>query len=309
MGECSLATCEKLADLLKEAIGDRKDVLLVASTDMYHGEDYEEAEVVDNLTLSCLKQMNPELLYQRLREGSAQLCGGMPVVVAMLTAKELRHNKLKVLRYTNSAIVTQRKIKGAWTVGYASCVIDREEDGMLNKMQRKRLLDIARNSIEYYLKTGKKIELSETDAVLNKQMGAFVTLHERGELRGCIGNLVGEKPIYLTVRDMAVESAVGDPRFPPVDLPELKNIKIEISALSPLERIDSIDKIELGTHGVLVRQGFRSGVFLPQVATETGWSKEEFLSNLCAHKAGLSPSAWKDKATEIYIFSAEVFSE
>jgi AmmeMemoRadiSam system protein A len=180
---------------------------------------------------------------------------------------------------------------------------------MLNKNQRKRLLEIARSSIETYLKTGKKLQVSETDPVLLKEMGAFVTLHEGGQLRGCIGNLIGSQPLYLTVRDMAVEAAVDDPRFSPVKLSELKNIEIEISALSPMQRIDNPEKIQLGVHGVLVRRGFNSGVFLPQVATETGWSKEEFLSNLCAHKAGLSPLAWKDKSTEIYIFTAEVFSE
>ena len=140
-------------------------------------------------------------------------------------------------------------------------------------------------------------------------MGAFVTLHSHGNLRGCIGNMVGSKPIYLTVRDMAVEAAVGDPRFPAVEASELEDIEIEISALSPLERVDSADKIQLGIHGVIVKKGFRSGVFLPQVATETGWSKEEFLSQLCAQKAGLSPDAWKDKSTELYVFTAEVFSE
>jgi AmmeMemoRadiSam system protein A len=153
------------------------------------------------------------------------------------------------------------------------------------------------------------LQVIEKDPALLKQTGAFVTLNEHGQLRGCIGNLVGKEPLYLTVRDMAVEAAVGDPRFAQVDLSELKIIEIEISVLSPLEKIDSAEKIKLGTHGVLVKKGFNSGVFLPQVATETGWSKEEFLSNLCAHKAGLSPDAWKDKSTELYIFSAEVFSE
>jgi AmmeMemoRadiSam system protein A len=140
-------------------------------------------------------------------------------------------------------------------------------------------------------------------------MGAFVTLHERGELRGCIGNLIANQPLYLTVRDMAIEAAVGDPRFPPVGLSEMKDIEIEISALSPMEKIDDPEKIKLGKHGVLIRKGFNSGVFLPQVAQETGWSKEEFLSNLCTHKAGLASDAWKDGSAEIYIFSAEVFSE
>ncbi|MFH0828441.1 MAG: AMMECR1 domain-containing protein, partial [Candidatus Omnitrophota bacterium] len=90
---------------------------------------------------------------------------------------------------------------------------------------------------------------------------------------------------------------------------ELKNIEIEISVLSPLEKVDSADKVELGKHGVIVRRGFNSGVFLPQVASETGWSKEEFLSHLCSQKAGLPPNAWKDKSTEIFVFTAEVFSE
>lgn len=308
MGDCTLSNCQKLAELLKEAIGNRQDVLVIASTDMYHGYDYDELELIDNLTLSYLKNMDAEGLYYGLRERRLQLCGGFGVVSALILAKELGHKKLNVLRHTNSAIVTGKLLKGVWTVGYASCVIDREA-GMLNKEQKKRLLEIARKSIETYLRTGKKLEVTETEPALLKEMGAFVTLNEHGQLRGCIGNLVAREPLYLTVRDMAVEAATADPRFAQVDLGELKAIDIELSVLSPLERIDSVEKIKLGTHGVLVKKGFNSGVFLPQVATETGWSKEEFLSNLCSHKAGLSPDAWKDRATELYIFSAEVFSE
>lgn len=180
---------------------------------------------------------------------------------------------------------------------------------MLNKNQRKKLLELARSSIETYLKTGKKIEINVTDPVLTKVMGAFVTLEKAGQLRGCIGSIIGRTPLYLTIRDMAVEAAVDDPRFTPLGLPELAEVEIEISVLSPLERVDSADKIQLGAHGVMVKRGFNSGVFLPQVATQTGWSKEEFLSNLCAHKAGLAADAWKDKTTELYVFTAEVFSE
>lgn len=316
-GDSTLETCKKTANLLKEAIGERRDVLVIVSTDMYHGYDFKETELTDNLTLSYIKDMDAEGLYYSLREGKAQLCGGFGVVTAMILSKALGYDSIKLLNYTNSSLVTGNKKKGAWTVGYASCVIARKEasqqeyreNAMLNKEQRKKLLGIARNSIEAYLRTGKKLELSEQDPVLLKEMGAFVTLNERGELRGCIGNLAGDKPLYLMARDMAVEAAVGDPRFTPLEADELAAIEIEISVLSPLERIDSVEKIRMGEHGVLVRKGFNSGVFLPQVATETGWSKEEFLSNLCLHKAGLSPGAWKDKSTEIYIFTAEVFSE
>ena len=180
---------------------------------------------------------------------------------------------------------------------------------MLNDSQRKILLKIARDTIEAYLKTGKVLQVKEDDPVLNKEMGAFVTLHKKGELRGCIGNIIGKGPLYLTVRDMAIESATGDPRFPKVSPNEMKEIDIEISVLSELEKVKDINEIGMGIHGVLVRRGFNSGVFLPQVATETGWTREEFLTNLCAHKAGLLPDAWRHGDVDIYIFTAEVFGE
>ena len=180
---------------------------------------------------------------------------------------------------------------------------------MFNNKQRKSLLEIARASINTYLQSGKKIQISETDPLLKQVVGAFVTLNKHKELRGCIGNLTGTQPLYLTIRDMAIEAAVGDPRFPKLSLSELKDVEIEVSVLSVLERVSSAEKIEMGKHGVLVKKGYQSGVFLPQVATETGWSKEEFLNNLCAQKAGLPADAWKNKDTELYVFEAEVFSE
>jgi hypothetical protein len=325
-GQVSFDACQNFAGRLASAIGKRKDVLVIASTDMYHGYDYKQAEATDRVTLSVLESMDAADLYAKLNNGTAQLCGGTAAVAAIITARELGHDKLKVLRYTDSAEVTGRKIKGVWTVGYASCIIDSPDSpsavtaagsgsnkqgggAMLKTGERKRLLDIARNSLQTYLNTGKKLEVNESDPVLNNKNGAFVTLDKHGQLRGCIGNIVGKQPLYLTVRDMAVEAGVEDPRFPAVTAGELKDIEIEISVLSELKKIEDPLSIELGTHGVLVKRGFNSGVFLPQVATETGWSKEEFLSYLCSHKAGLSPDAWKDKATEIYVFTAEVFSE
>ncbi|HNX80690.1 MAG TPA: AmmeMemoRadiSam system protein B [Candidatus Omnitrophota bacterium] len=313
MGSCSFDVCKKLAGLLKDAIGDRKDVLIIASADLYHGYDYEEVEAFDAHTLSYVQNEDAEGLYAALLNGTAQICGqgGMSVVVTLLTAKDLGHTSVATLYRTNSAVVTGKKEKGLWTVGYASCAIDNPEGvtPMLTKEQRKKLLTLARSSIETYLKTGKKLTVTENDHFLNQKMGAFVTLTERGNLRGCIGNLIGNQELYLTIRDMAVEAATGDPRFSPVELDDLKNIEIEISVLSPMERVTSAEKIVLGKHGVVVKKGYTSGVFLPQVATETGWTKEEFLSQLCSQKAGLSPDAWKDPSTELYIFSAEVFHE
>ncbi|MDD5282407.1 MAG: AmmeMemoRadiSam system protein B [Candidatus Omnitrophica bacterium] len=308
-GDCSLNACRNIASLLKAAIGGRKDVLLVVSSDLYHGYDINEAEQTDTLTLELIKKMDYEGLYYSLRDAKAQACGGFGTVIALDIAKGAGYDKVEVLNYTNSAIVTG-SANGQWTVGYASiAVYNPEGDHMLNSQQRKKLLEIARDSIKTYLQTGKKLELNEVDPVLMQEMGAFVTLNKHGELRGCIGNLSGTQPLYLTVRDMAVEAAMDDPRFSALSLPELKDVSIEISVLSPLKKVDSADKIIMGKHGVLVRKGYQSGVFLPQVATETGWSKEEFLNNLCVQKAGLAQNAWKNKDTELYIFEAEVFSE
>jgi MEMO1 family protein len=310
IGDCSLESAKSIAFLFKEAIGQRKDILVVVSTDLYHGYDFKEADIVDKFTLDLIKEMDYQGLYYALRDGKAQACGGLGTVIALDIAKELGYQRLEVLNHTNSAIVTGKLVKGAWTVGYASgAVFGQKGEEMLTIQQKQRLLQIAHDAIEMYLQTGKKLSVSEPDLILNQKSGAFVTLNQRQELRGCIGNLIGNQPLYLTVRDMAIEAAVNDPRFPALSLSEFKDVQIEISVLSLLEKVSDAGKIELGKHGVLVRRGNQSGVFLPQVATETGWSKEEFLNNLCAHKAGIPFDAWKRKDAELYIFTADVFSE
>lgn len=189
---------------------------------------------------------------------------------------------------------------------------------MLNEEQKKKLLNIARETLEAYIKERKIIEFKENDPELLKTYGAFVTLRKAvpGEkikevesLRGCIGHIISNAPLYKTIQDMAIASSTQDPRFPPVTKNELKDIKIEISVLSQPKKIKDINEFELCKHGVIVQKGFNQGVFLPQVAEETGWKKEEFLSCLCSHKAGLPADAWKDKDTNIYIFEAQVFEE
>ena len=183
-----------------------------------------------------------------------------------------------------------------------------EEDEMFTGDQKKKLLKMARDTIHHYLETGEALEV-ESDEAFMEEMGAFVTLHKSGQLRGCIGHIVGDKPFYLTVRNMAIASAVEDPRFPSVRLDELDDIDIEISALSPMKKIDDYNEIQIPGHGVMVRRGWQSGVYLPQVATETGWDREEFMNSLCAQKAGIPMDAWKTGECEIYVFTAEVFGE
>jgi AmmeMemoRadiSam system protein A len=165
-------------------------------------------------------------------------------------------------------------------------------------IEKKTLLNIARKSIEHYLR-GSPYKLT----------GAFVSLHTKnGSLRGCIGHITSKDPLARTVIDVAVSSAVHDSRFQPVKLDELDNIEIEISVLSPFKEIDHIEEIKVGVHGIFISQGFFSGLLLPQVATEYHWDRETFLTQTC-YKAGLNGNCWKNPQTKIEIFSAIVFNE
>jgi AmmeMemoRadiSam system protein A len=154
-------------------------------------------------------------------------------------------------------------------------------------------------------------EFETDDELLNLKLGAFVTLHIHGRLRGCIGMIVPTgDPLWRVVRDMAIAAATQDKRFDPISVDELDEVDYEISVLSAPEKIDNWQDIELGRHGVIIRKGLRSGVFLPQVAVETGWDLEEFLSQLCYQKAGLPPDCYKkDNKAEISIFTAQIFND
>jgi len=154
----------------------------------------------------------------------------------------------------------------------------------------------------------KESPLEIDDEVLNQESGAFVTLHLNGSLRGCIGNISSKNPLWKTIRHMAKEAAFSDPRFLPLSKEELENVEIEISVLSPLKKIEDIEEIIVGQHGLLISQGHYQGLLLPQVAEEYKWGKIEFLDNTCI-KAGLSPGCWKEEGCDVYIFSADVFSE
>lgn len=180
----------------------------------------------------------------------------------------------------------------------------------MNNKDRSQLLDIARKSINYYLDHKKHYILKPPDnTVFMEERAVFVTLHKNGNLRGCIGHMHAQMPLYKAVIQMAVASAFEDPRFPSAQKEELENIEIEISVLSPMERIFDYKKIRMGIDGVWIRQGFYSGVYLPQVAIDTGWDRETFLKSLCSSKAGLPENAYKDKDIEIYIYQVEKFSE
>ena len=304
--------CEKLASAIVKAIKG-KNALIVASTDMSHvSNDYDKVKKMDKLTCDDIREFDIEGLFKHINTEKGQLCGSAATLTALLASKKLGADSASFLNYTNSYEVTGNK---GYVVGYCAFAVTKkaisEKKGadMLDKKQQDSLIKIARETIEARLNNRKKPGFNITDPMLKEKRGAFVTLHKHGNLRGCIGYIMPVEELYNAVSKLVIQSATEDPRFPPVTAAELDNIEIEISVLTVPERISDVDEIELGKHGVIVKSGFRQGVFLPQVATETGWTKEEFLSRLCSGKAGLSPDAWKDKKTEIYTFSAQVFEE
>ncbi|MGD9497149.1 MAG: AmmeMemoRadiSam system protein A [Armatimonadota bacterium] len=178
----------------------------------------------------------------------------------------------------------------------------------LSKSQQQRLLKLARDTIRQWVGERTLPELPTDDPCFEEPRAVFVTLHKHGQLRGCIGTLEAREPLAAAVRSSAVSAATQDPRFPPVSPDEVDELEIEISVLSPLHRIRSIDEIEIGKHGVVVSDALRRGVFLPQVAVEQGWDCPTMLNYLCAHKAGLPANAWRHGA-QLYTFTCQVFSE
>jgi hypothetical protein len=181
----------------------------------------------------------------------------------------------------------------------------------LSDTDKKKLLQIARTTIRTYLQEGQTatVDSESLSNTLSSKAGAFVTLKKGGELRGCIGHFEADNPLYKIVQQMAIAAATQDYRFNAVTLSELKSIDIEISVLTPMQKISQVNSIRLGIDGIYIKKGDRSGTFLPQVATETHWTREEFLGHCARDKAGIGWDGWKDKDAEIFVYQAFVFGE
>ena len=199
-------------------------------------------------------------------------------------------------------------------VGYNAIAVSEEAAAAepefeLSAADRTALLRLARQTIESAVRTGDVPELKPQDygPALTERAGAFVTLRENGELRGCIGMFEPIMPLYEVVQQMAVASSIKDTRFSPVRPGELKDIQIEISVLTPRRKIKDVREIRLGKDGIYIQKGFQNGTFLPQVATETGWTLEEFLGHCAQDKAGLGWNEWKQ--ADVYVFEAIIFEE
>jgi AmmeMemoRadiSam system protein B/AmmeMemoRadiSam system protein A len=312
----SWETCQYLASAIVETVRG-KNVLLIASSDLSHFHSYEKAVALDKIVLNHIERFDPEGLNRDLKSDRCEACGGGPVISIMLAAKALGANKGKVLKYLNSGDVTGDRSR---VVGYAAGVFYKTVGGTekmkeekkvgvdlgLSEEEKKTLHHIAKTVIENMAR-GKHVPEFKVEApILKENRGAFVTINKRGQLRGCIGYIEGRGPVYKTIEEMAEAAAFRDPRFNPVTERELPELEIEISVLTPLKRITDVNEIEVGKHGIYIKKGWYSGLLLPQVATEYGWDRKTFLEHTC-QKAGLPTNAWKDKNTEIYIFSADIF--
>jgi AmmeMemoRadiSam system protein A len=312
MGRDDDETVQALAAALLKVLPGRRAVV-IASSDLSHYPSYQDAIAVDGATLSAIETGNPVLVRAAISRSMSGhtphlatcACGEAAILVAMRVAQGLGADTTAILTYANSGDSPQGDRNQV--VGYGAVMLWQYQPPALSQAQQQALLKLARDAIAEQLNTGKVSGSVLDDPALARQCGAFVTLKENGELRGCIGRMQGDQPLCDVVRQMAVAAATGDPRFPPLKPEELGQVEIEISVLSPLRRITDTEQIEIGKHGLLISQGGQQGVFLPQVPVEQGWDRNQYLENLCA-KAGLMPGCWRQNAA-LYTFTAEVFGE
>lgn len=312
IGSYDFATCEAISESIYKVVKD-KNILIVASSDLSHYHPYDAAIKLDKIVIDHVKKFDAKGLYQDVSSGRCEACGAGPIITTLLLAEKLGANKSEFLFYNNSGDVTGDK---SGVVGYMSAVLYKnpgQNKGKkvsinlgLSDEEKETLHKIAKSTIESRCLGEKYPETKITSKTLQENRGAFVTLHKKGNLRGCIGYIRAQKPLHETIREMALAAAFQDTRFKPIIKSELKDLEIEISVLTPLKKIKSTEEIEVGIHGIYIVKGYHTGILLPQVATENGWDKKTFLEHTCT-KAGLSTDAWKEEDTEIYIFSADIF--
>lgn len=321
MGNQDHATIKTLSDALSALPFDDSTVM-IASSDWQHYKPASEGWKFDSLGLDCIQKLDLDRLEKYLAEDRTQMCGGGPAVAIFRAALAKGANRVKILKYGDSGDITGDKSS---VVSYVAAVLYKsdkpeakaeppkkakiEDSGKryLSDPDKQTLLKIARQSIETYLAKNEIPDFTVSDS-LKLPGAAFVTLEENGQLRGCIGQTVAIAPLYETVARCAVSAAVEDPRFDPVLPSELPNIHIEISVLTPLQKVKSLDEIVVGRDGLMIGLRSNRGLLLPQVATEWHWDKTQFLEETC-HKAGLDKDAYKDPRAEIYKFQAIIFGE
>ena len=309
--------CRRIADALKPYFNSKN--LFVISTDFSHYPSYDNAVKVDRATAEAIVTNSVKKLAQTLEENSQKsipelatsLCGWSSVYTLMYLTEGNADLKYREIQYRNSGDAVFGDKDNV--VGYHSIAVVEKDKAdkafLINREEKKKLLEIARITLEVYLASGKKPEISAENLPesLMQKTGAFVSLHKKEDLRGCIGRFTFKLPLYRLVQNMAIAAATEDRRFDPVVLSELPDIDIEISVLSPMIKINTADEIVPGKHGIYIRKGHATGTFLPQVATKTGWNPGQLLGHCARDKARIGWDGWKE--ADVFIYEAVVFNE
>jgi len=326
--------CRRAARCIRTVLA--RETIVCVSTDFTHyGQAYgytpfsgDDAEIkrrireLDERAFEHILAGDGEGFAKFLSETGATICArGAVMALLELLPPEARGHKV--------AYATSGEMTGSFkmSVSYGALLFTLPDDsgqvwetqnpgenpmsaGSLTEQEKQTLLHIARGTLEAAAKDQRPPEFDDLEmtGTLKEKRGAFVTLKKDGRLRGCIGYVEPIKPLWVAVRENTVNAAARDPRFSPVTPAEVDSISIEISAMSPLQEVSDPETIEVGKHGIIISRGPARGLLLPQVATEQGWDREEFLCHTC-RKAGLPQNAWREEGTEIEVFTAEVFGE
>lgn len=328
VGDADPAACERLGQALGAALRGRK-LLVVASSDLSHYPSAADAPAVDRAVLAAVARMDGDAVRaaasREMSRGTRGLstcaCGEGPILAAISAARSLGATRGVVASYAHSGDVPvgdPHRVVGYGAVAFAggaggpdTGALDpppaASPDAPLDAADRKALLGLARETIDRYLSTGTVPWPRGLSPRTRRPSGAFVTLTKDGQLRGCIGNMSAGVPLDRVVGAMALRAAFNDARFPPVAPEELPRIRVEISILTPLSPVAGPGDIVVGRDGVLLSKGGRQAVFLPQVATEQGWSRDTMLDQLCL-KAGLPAGCWRKGAT-FSVFRSEILRE
>ena len=317
-------TIKKLAEALKPWF--TPDNLFVISSDFSHYPSYKTANEVDNATANAIISEDPQKFLDVLETNTLKkdpglvtsMCGWTSGLLLMYLADSDNNLEFKKIDYCNSG--DTRFGNKDEVVGYNAIVLAEKnhfeqssksltDEVKFTDKEKDQLISIARDNIKSLLYNKKRITVDKETLsdVFKKPLGAFVTLKINGSLRGCIGRFISSDPLYEVVLESSQSSAFEDPRFAPLTKEELPKTDIEITVLGPMRKINNINEIILGKHGIYIKKDFRSGTMLPQVATENGWTVEEFLGYTSLNKAGIGWDGWKN--AEIYIYEGIVLEE
>jgi len=315
IGSATAETAQKLASIFRPYLNEKN--LFVISSDFSHYPQYEDARKADRATAEAIQTNKASKLIVALGNNekknipglATSLCGWSSVLTLLYMTEQITGIVVDSIQYKNSGDSSyggKDRVVGYYAISFNQ---GKSNEFSLSSEDKKYLLKLARETIVQYITKGTtpEVDPKKLSSTLNTSCGAFVTLNKNHKLRGCIGRFEPNMPLWTVVELMAVAAATQDYRFDKVEPKELSQIEIEISVLTPLKRIKSIDEFELGKQGIYMKQGNSTGTFLPQVATSTGWTKEEFLGHCAQEKAGIGWNGWK--TAELYTYEAMVFGE